>query len=240
MRYEKVVAVVLARFENEALPGKVLMPIGQSSVLERAVERVRRMQRIDGFLIATTHTAADDAIERLARERGWACYRGAEDDVLERCVRAAQGVGADHVVLVDGDCPLLSWQEADRTIDLHLRCGAQLTHNLSMRGSRMPRGTGCEVIELGALLTAHERASDAAERRRPAEHLHRRAGEFRIVARRAPPELERPELRVSVEDREDLERVRRLQRAVGDRECVALERALQILAQDSRRRGASR
>jgi len=231
MRYEKVVAIVLARVENAGLPGKVLLPIGQVSVLERVIERVRRMQRIDGFLIATTTAPEDDAIEELARARGWACYRGAAEDVLERCARAAQGVGADHVVLIDGDCPLLSWQEADRTIDLHMRCAAQLTHNLSARGSRLPRGAGCEVVELSALLAAHEHATDANERRRPTAHLHARPQSYRTIGRRAPPELERPDLSLSVETSDDLERMRWLQRAVGDRECVALERALQLFTE---------
>ena len=239
MRYEKVVAIVLARVASAALPGKVLLPIGRATVLERVVERVRRMQRADGFMIATSTAAEDDAIEQLARERGWACYRGAEEDVLERCARAAQSVGADHVVLIDGDCPLLSWQEADRTIDEHLRCRAQLTHNLASRGSRMPRGAGCEVVERGALLAAREEARDALERRRPAEFVHRRAERFRVVGRRAPPELERPDVRLSIETRDDLERLRWLQRAAGERECVGLERALELIARRSNGNGSS-
>jgi spore coat polysaccharide biosynthesis protein SpsF len=239
MRYEKTVAIVLARVENAGLPGKVLLPIGRTSVLERVVDRVERMQRLDGYLIATTNQAADDAIEQLARQRGWACYRGSADDVLERCVRAAQGVGADHVVLVDGDCPLLSWQEADRCIDVHQKCGAQLTHNLASHGSRMPRGAGCEVVEFGALLAAHCEAHEPAERRRPTEWLHRQPGRFRVLARRAPPELDRPELCVSVEAPEDLERLRWLQGEVGEAECVALERALLLFSQRGRRPSSS-
>lgn len=234
MRYEKVVAIVLARVDNARLPGKVLLPIGRTSLLERVVERVQRIQRIDGFLIATTDLAADDRIEELSRARGWACYRGAADDVLERCVRAAQGVGADHVVLVDGDCPLLSWQEADRSIDLHQRCGAQLTHNLAEHGSRMPHGAGCEVVEFGALLAAHSEARSPAERRRPTEHLHRRPQSFRILRRGAPPELEQPNSHLSVESAEDLERMRWVQSEAGESECVALERALQMLARRQR------
>ncbi len=239
MRYEKVVAIVLARVENALLPGKVLLPIEGPSVLERVVERVQRMQRIDGFLVATTDRPADDRIEQLAREHGWACYRGAADDVLERCVRAAQGVGADHVVLIDGDCPLFSWQEADRSIDLHQRCGAQLTHNLAAHGSRMPRGAGCEVVEFGALALAHAQARSSVERRRPTAHLHRHPQQFRILRRGAPPELADAELNLSVECVEDLERLRWVQRVVGERECVALERALDLLVRRQGTPGAS-
>ncbi len=239
MRYEKVVAIVLARVENALLPGKVLLPIEGPSVLERVVERVQRMQRIDGFLVATTDRPADDPIEQLARAHGWACYRGAADDVLERCLRAAQGVGADHVVLIDGDCPLISWQEADRSVDLHQRCGAQLTHNLAAHGSRMPRGAGCEVVEFGALATAHAHARSSAERRRPTAHLHRHPQRFRILRRGAPPELAEAELNVAVECAEDLERLRWVQRVAGERECVALEQALALLARRQGPSGAS-
>ena len=103
MHYEKVIAVVQARLASRGLPGKVLLPIGNASVLERTIERVQRMQRIDGFLVATTREGPDDRLEELCLARGWACRRGSEFDVLDRVWRAAHSVQAEHVLLIGGD-----------------------------------------------------------------------------------------------------------------------------------------
>ena len=237
MRYEKVIAIVQARLASRRLPGKVLLPIGARSMLERVVERVLRMQRIDGVLVATSTAPEDDAIERLCRERGWACHRGAPEDVLDRCFRAAQSVQADHVVRIDADQPLLAWQECDRTVDLHLKTGADLTHNLTSRGSNMPHGTGCEVFKVGALDRAHSEAAERSHREHPTEYLHAHPDRFHVVARRAPPELDRPHYRLGVELLDDLERVRAIQRRIGERVCVELQHAIALLDRERDARG---
>lgn len=237
MHYEKVVAIVQARLASTRLPGKVLLPIGCCSMLERVVERVQRMQRIDGFLVATSTAPEDDALEHLCRVRGWACHRGSPEDVLDRCFRAAQSVQADHVVRVDADQPLLAWQECDRTIDLHCKTGADLTHNLTSRGSNMPHGTGCEVVKVDALERAHGEAGERSQRLHPTEYLHAHPERFHVLGRRAPPELDRPGYRLGVETGEDLERVRDIQRRSGEHTCVELQRAVALLDGDSRARG---
>jgi spore coat polysaccharide biosynthesis protein SpsF len=239
MRYEKVVAIVQARVASRRLPGKVLLPIGPCSMLERVVERVQRLQRVDGLLVATSTACEDDAIEALCRKRGWACHRGSQEDVLDRCFRSAQSVQADHVVRIDADQPLLSWQECDRTVDLHLKTGADLTHNLTSRGSNMPHGTGCEVIRVAALDRAHGEASERTHREHPTEYLHAHPDRFHVVARRAPPELDRPTYRFGVELAEDLERVRRIQSRLGERVCIELQRAVALLDRDLGARGVA-
>jgi spore coat polysaccharide biosynthesis protein SpsF len=239
MRYEKVIAIVQARLESRSLPGKVLLSIGRAPMLERVVERVERMQRIDGLLVATSVDREDDRIEDLCRAHGWACFRGSREDVLDRVHRAAQSVFADHVVRVDGDQPLLGWQEADALVDLHLKHGADLTHNLTLRGSGMPLGTGCEVVRAPALERAWSEASAPSQRQHATEYIHARPDLFRVEARRAPPEIARPGYRFGVELPDDLERVRRIQRALGERAFIELSRAVALLDGDAAARGAA-
>ncbi|MCC7012816.1 MAG: acylneuraminate cytidylyltransferase [Planctomycetes bacterium] len=239
MRYEKTVAIVQARLAGTRLPGKVLMPIGTSSLLERVVERVLRMQRIDGLLVATTHAPHDDAIEHLCRSNGWACYRGADEDVLERLYRAAQSVQANHIVRIDGDQPFLDWREADRLVDMHLHEGADLSHNLSARGSGLPDGAGCEIVRFEALESAWREARDPAQRVHPCEFVFADPKRFRVLSRRAPPELARPGYRLRVESPDDLERARRIHRVLGERACVELSRAIALLDSDVLTRGVA-
>jgi len=69
----------------------------------RVIERVRRARRVDQIVGATTDNPADDPIEELARRLDVGCFRGSEDDVLDRVLRAAQSMAADVIVEITGD-----------------------------------------------------------------------------------------------------------------------------------------
>jgi|JI10StandDraft_1071094.scaffolds.fasta_scaffold94811_3 spore coat polysaccharide biosynthesis protein SpsF len=239
MHYEKVIAVVQARLASRGLPGKVLLPIGSASVLERTIERVERLQRIDGFLVATTREGSDDRIEQLCLARGWACRRGSEFDVLDRIWRAAHSVQAEHVLLVGGDQPLFAWQQAESLVDHHLRNGADITHNLPSHGSGLPVGTGCAVVRMQALEVAWREANGPGEREHALEFLLNRPRRFRTFTLRAPPELARPTYSFDIEDSTDLERLRRVQRALGEHGCVDLARAIALFDTDAGARGVA-
>jgi spore coat polysaccharide biosynthesis protein SpsF len=79
----RVVAIVQARMGSTRLPGKVLAEIAGEPMLVRTVERARLAKTVDDLLVATTQTAADDAVEALCRARGYAVYRGSTEDVLD-------------------------------------------------------------------------------------------------------------------------------------------------------------
>ncbi|HTG53441.1 MAG TPA: hypothetical protein VL980_01280, partial [Gemmatimonadaceae bacterium] len=59
-----VVTVIQARVASTRLPGKVLLPLGGMTVLERQLERVRAASLAGTVVVATTVDRADDAIER--------------------------------------------------------------------------------------------------------------------------------------------------------------------------------
>jgi spore coat polysaccharide biosynthesis protein SpsF len=197
------------------------------------------MQNVDGVLVATTLDPRDDAIEQLCHERGWACRRGADEDVLDRIVRAARSVEADHVLRVDGDQPLFDWHEADRLVETHLAEHADLTHNLPERGSGMPLGTGAEIARTAALEVAWSEARSPEHRTHATAVLHAHPERFHVLLRRAPPELARPAYRFTVDLLEDLERVRRIQRVLGERVCVELARAVALIDHDAASRGVA-
>ena len=85
-----IVAVVQARMGSSRLPGKMLADLAGEPMLVRVVGRVARSTRVDRVCVATSDTPADDAIEKLCREREILCHRGALDDVLDRVVCAAR------------------------------------------------------------------------------------------------------------------------------------------------------
>ena len=89
------------------MPGKVMKDLLGKPVLTRDINRIRRAKRIDEVVIATTTKPEDDTIVTLCEEEGWHCFRGSENDLLDRYYRAAQTFDADAVVRITSDCPMI-------------------------------------------------------------------------------------------------------------------------------------
>ena len=110
------VAIIEARMGSSRLPGKVLKQILGKPMLEFLVERVRQAQRIDQIVVATTESGSDDPIEALAKRLKVGCFRGSENDVLDRVLQAAFQYSADIIIEITGDCPLIEAEKIDQML----------------------------------------------------------------------------------------------------------------------------
>jgi spore coat polysaccharide biosynthesis protein SpsF len=99
--------IVQARFGSSRLPGKVLKHVGGRPALTSVLERCRRIPGIDVVVCAIPHERTSDAVAEVARASGAIVFRGAEHDVLDRYHQAARCVGANIVMRVTSDCPLI-------------------------------------------------------------------------------------------------------------------------------------
>lgn len=78
----KTIIIIQARMTSTRLPGKVLLPLAGEPMLVRLLERLRRVHRAQGIVIATTTNGTDDPIAALCAQLGVPCHRGSEHDVL--------------------------------------------------------------------------------------------------------------------------------------------------------------
>ena len=116
MKTDHVIAIIQARMASSRLPGKVLLDIGGQPMLARVVERVKRARTVERVVVATTTDPSDDPVERLCQERGYPCYRGSAQDVLDRYYQAARLFGAEIVVRITADCPAVDPGLIDETV----------------------------------------------------------------------------------------------------------------------------
>ncbi|EKD71451.1 MAG: acylneuraminate cytidylyltransferase [uncultured bacterium] len=103
----KVVAIVQARMGSTRLPGKVMMMLGDKSILTHVITRIRNADLIDDIVIATSTLPQDDVIQKEAKKCNIHCYRGSETDVLTRYYEAAKNHQANVIVRITADCPFL-------------------------------------------------------------------------------------------------------------------------------------
>jgi spore coat polysaccharide biosynthesis protein SpsF len=159
----KVLAVVQARTSSTRLPGKVMLPLGGRTLLEQMLARVVRSRSLDDVVVATTPDPADDAIVELAGRAGVGSFRGHPTDCLDRHFAAALQRGADVVVKVPSDCPLIDPEVIDRVVGAH--CGAGPSdYTSNLHPESYPDGNDVEVMAIEALATAWREARLPHER----------------------------------------------------------------------------
>jgi spore coat polysaccharide biosynthesis protein SpsF len=115
----RTVAIIEARMTSTRLPGKIVRPILGRPLLELLIERLSRAQRLDHIVVATTSNPSDDGVEELTRRVGVGCFRGSEEDVLDRVLQAARAAGADVIVEITGDSPLIDPAIVDLVVEVY-------------------------------------------------------------------------------------------------------------------------
>lgn len=115
---KKVVGTVQARMSSSRLPGKVLMPLAGEPALKRLVGRMRKSRYIDEVIVATTINKEDDKIIEFCNANKIEFHRGSEYDVLKRILDASKNAGADIMVAITGDCPLVDYRQIDEVLEV--------------------------------------------------------------------------------------------------------------------------
>jgi len=179
-----VVAIIQARMGSTRLPGKVLAELGPKPVLQWVVEASRSIPGNGAVVVATSTAQADDAIASWCGERGIPVFRGHEDDVLDRFAGAAREVGADVILRVTADCPLLDPDEAGKVLAAVVDGRADYACN--NEPPSYPDGLDCEAFTRQALEAASERARRPSEREHVTLFIRDPANRFRIERLRCP------------------------------------------------------
>lgn len=158
----KTVLITQARTGSTRLPGKVLMEINQTPLLKIHLDRLKKSINIDKIIVATTNSAEDNIIEKLATDWGYEVYRGSEHDVLDRFYQAVKGINPLWIVRVTSDCPLIDPLLVDKVIEVTQANNKDYGSNVI--DETFPDGQDVEVFKFTALETAWKSAIKESER----------------------------------------------------------------------------
>lgn len=199
----KTVATIEARMASSRLPGKVLLEAAGRAMLSHLVRRLRAVPSLQDIVLATTTHATDEVLARVAAAEGINCFRGSEDDVMARVVGAAESVGADVIVEITGDCPIIDPEIVEQTIRMFLANDAQYVSNSHVRS--YPDGMDTQVFRLDSLKRSLAMTTDPLDHEHVTLHIRHHPELFPAIHLVAPPELHWPELGLTLDEREDYE-----------------------------------
>ena len=99
--------IIQARLGSTRLPGKVLKPFhGDKCILDIILDKLH--QASDAQVIVATSTSKDnDALVEHLERNGELVYRGSENDVLDRFIKAAKEFHIDGIIRICSDNPFI-------------------------------------------------------------------------------------------------------------------------------------
>lgn len=176
----RVVTVVQARMGSTRLPGKILRTVFGRTLLERQLERMNQARHVGEIVVAIPTGARDDTLADLCEDIGVDCFRGDENDLLDRHVQAARAYAAEVVVKIPSDCPLIDPAIIDRVLAVALDDPARFDYVSNLHPATWPDGNDVEVMRMDALETAWREANRALEREHTTPFLWERPDRFRL------------------------------------------------------------
>jgi spore coat polysaccharide biosynthesis protein SpsF len=193
------------RLDSSRLPRKALLMLEGKAVIAHAMEALKAVEADVYALLTDRESTA--SLFPFAEACGFEVFTGPRDDVLERYALAAEFFGVSTIIRATGDNPLVSGECAQMLLGLHRQREADYS---GFRG--LPLGTGVECVRTAALLTARRQTRNEYDREHVCPFLYNNHDMFTIYRPQAPPQCYGPQLRVTLDTREDFERLRMIYR----------------------------
>lgn len=198
--------IIQARMGSTRLPNKVLKPIGHLPLLGHVLGRLKLAKHQLTIVVATSNQIQDDAIEAYCKETETNCFRGNEQDVLDRYYQCAKQYQFKHIVRLTADNPFTDIEELDGLIDLHLQQGYSFTHSFS----QLPVGVGAEIFSFEALKESWEKGHESHHREHVNEYLIENPALFKTGIHHVTEKKNKPDLRLTVDTEDDWKKANHL------------------------------
>tara|TARA_Y100001968_G_C19454442_1_gene771563 strand:- start:2133 stop:2888 length:756 start_codon:yes stop_codon:yes gene_type:complete len=137
-----------ARLGSNRFPKKILENIdGNNTILDVIAERLSNSK---GKLhLLTTVNKEDNVLEKWAYNKNIKCYRGSENNVLDRYYKAAIEFESDIICRITSDCPLIDFKLIDDYYSIFNKSDFEyLSNSISQK---MPDGMDIEFFRVNSL-----------------------------------------------------------------------------------------
>ena len=200
--------IVQARMGSTRLPGKILKQFyGGKTLLETLLETLHKVQG-SKVIVATSVNENNDQLEKFLTEKGELVFRGSENDVLDRFIKAAEANGVDGIVRICSDNPFMDWHGIAQLVE---KAKASDADYIGFRINDKPSilthfGFWGEFVRLSAL----KRVAETTEEGTPAHehvtyHIYNHPDEYKCEWILCPDFLQgRDDIRLTIDTPEDL------------------------------------
>jgi len=173
--------VIQARMGSSRLFGKVLKKINNKELLKYIIDQLVVFKNKYKIVITTSNKKKDDVIEEFCKKNNILCFRGSEDDVLDRYYMTAKKFKLKHIIRFTGDNILIDIENFKNLIQEHFNNNADYSSNKLEVNSGLPIGVGMEIFTFNALEKSWQKGKEDHHREHVNEYILENPVKFKIL-----------------------------------------------------------
>jgi len=198
----RLVAVIACRNDGSRLYGKPLQNLDTErhiTILDNIIDGLKLLPPIESIVLAISEGASNQKFIEYATKRDLLHFVGDENDVLSRLVLGGRLAGATDVFRVTSESPFLHFEFVEDLWAKHL----QEQHDATFLDDVID-GCGFEIIRLKALEDSHVNGEDKHRSELCTLYIREHPEVFNICRILGDESLNRQDLRLTVDNPEDL------------------------------------
>jgi len=211
MKNNSLVLVIQARYNSSRLPGKIKKKLCGISTIERILQRVKKIKKLNKIIIATTKRKDDNFLVNVAKKYNVEIFRGSTNNCVDRYYNAVKKLNAKHVLRLPADNPFPEPSEYNRIINYHLKSKNDFSSNIiNFMNNGYPDGIGVEIFTFKSL----EKIWKSKKTKKEKEHLatnyyyygsgkKNKKFDFKIGTVKCPKNISRPDLVFDINTKKD-------------------------------------
>ena len=141
----KTAFLITARLKSTRLAKKIILEVMGKPLIVHMINRIKFAQKINRIVICTSTNTQDDLLEEIAYKENIDCFRGSEEDVLQRLLDSSKKFNLDYFANITADVPMIDPFSVDYAIEEYNRTDADLVlspdNNLG----------GCMIVKVSSL-----------------------------------------------------------------------------------------
>ncbi len=198
----KLVAAIACRNQGSRLYGKPIQNLDVESgirILDNIVDCLGTIDCIDEIVLGISDGVENEVFKRIADEKGLRYVVGDEIDVLGRLVDCGKLAGATDIFRVTSESPFLYFEEVEQYWSKYCEDDAD-----ALFMDDVIDGCGFEFISLKALESSHQNGESRHRSELCTLYIREHHSDYKIIKVAPPGKLNRKDLRLTVDNPEDL------------------------------------
>ena len=198
----RLVAAIACRNQGSRLYGKPIQNLDVENsirIIDNIIDCLRTLHCIDEIVLGISEGVENEVFKSIAEEKGLRNVVGDQVDVLSRLVECGKLANATDIFRVTSESPFLYFEPVEDLWKQHQSEQADATFL-----DDVIDGCGFEIISLKALKESHDKGDKKHRSELCTLYIREHYKEFNIIKAEPPMELVRKDLRLTVDNPEDL------------------------------------